>query len=128
MSLSASALAGWIGAGALVLAAVLGWVLRRMRGGPIAARMRPHLVLGYTTLAAASIHAATSGPSMSVATTTGIYAASVALAALAVQAFVGASLQAPGSYRRPLLAWHRTLLWLIVVLVGVHLVFNAPLF
>lgn len=128
MSLSASALAGWAGAGAIVVAAVLGWVLRRLGRGPVAARMRPHLALGYVTLAAASMHAVTSGPSMSLATTTGIWAATAALAALALQAFVGASLQSPGSYRRPLLAWHRTLLWLIAVLVAVHLAFNAPLF
>ena len=128
MSPNASAFAGWIGAGAIVLAVALGWALRRLRRGPVGVRMRPHLAAGYVTLAAATVHAATSAPSMAVAATAGIWAASAAFAALALQAFVGASLQAPGSYRRPLLAWHRTLLWLIVVLVGVHLAFNAPLF
>ena len=128
MIASSSAALGWVGAGAIVLAAMLGWTLRRFRRGPVGVRMRPHLAIGYVTLAAAGIHAATSGPSMAVAATTGIWAATAACAALALQAFVGASVQAPGSYRRPLLAWHRTLLWLIIVLVGVHLALNAPLF
>jgi hypothetical protein len=45
-----------------------------------------------------------------------------------VQAFVGASLQAPGSYRKPLLSWHRVLLVLIVALLTAHLALDAPPF
>ena len=64
MTQTLSPIAGWIGAGAIAAAGLLGWALRRLRHGPLAVRMRPHLALGYAAFGAALVHAATAGQAM----------------------------------------------------------------
>ena len=121
------ALPGWIGACLIPTAALAGWSLQRARFAGFRVRMRPHYVAGYAAHVLAGAHALLSAGTMAGANVTGIRLATAALFALCAQAFVGASLQAPGAYRAPLRTWHRRIFWLAVLLTLGHVVLNAPL-
>ena len=123
---SASAISGWASIALIVVALTAGVTLRRLkRTPPLVRRMRPHFILGYAALAFACIHVAFAMGLMREVSGTGIQFATIALIALGAQTFVGASLQDPGGYRRPLRAWH---LWTIAVLaftLAVHVMVNG---
>jgi hypothetical protein len=123
---SVSAAGGWAAIAAIPLAAALGAVLRRATFARLALRMRPHYVLGYGALAAAVAHVVTAGRSMASADATGIWVGTIALLVLILQAFVGASLQAPGAYRTMLRRWHAVAFWSALVFALAHVVFDAP--
>lgn len=83
--------------------------------------------LGYAVLVLASVHMWLSTSGMAGANANGIWFASFALLGLGVQAFIGASLQAPGAYRGPLRRWH---LYIFVIVLGLsfgHVLFNGPM-
>ncbi len=120
-----SAVAGWIGLALMPAAALLGWILRAVGRGSFVSRLRPHFVLGYGALAMALYHVVTSLPGMGGSNATGIWFASFALAGLAIQAFVGASLQAPGTFRIPLRRWHLVLFIAAFVFAIAHVFYNA---
>jgi hypothetical protein len=123
---SLSAGGGWAAIAAIPLAAALGAVLRRATFARLALRMRPHYVVGYGALAIAVAHVVTAGRSMSSADATGIWIGSLALLVLILQAFVGASLQAPGAYRALLRRWHAVAFWSALVFALLHVVLDAP--
>jgi hypothetical protein len=123
---SLSAGGGWAAIAAIPLAAVLGAVLRRATFARLALRMRPHYVLGYGALAIAVAHVVTAGRSMSSADATGIWIGTLALLVLILQAFVGASLQAPGAYRALLRRWHALAFWSALAFALVHTALDAP--
>ena len=77
----------------------------------------PHYVLGYAALAIAALHIIMVIGSMQAANAKGLWFATFAFGGLAVQAFLGASLQSPGVYRAPLRRWHTLLFWTIAVLI-----------
>jgi hypothetical protein len=123
---SLSAAGGWAAVAAIPLAAVLGAVLRRATFARLALRMRPHYLLGYGALAIAVAHVVTAGRSMGSADATGIWIGSFALLVLILQAFVGASLQAPGAYRAVLRRWHAVAFWSALALALAHAALDAP--
>ncbi len=90
--------------------------------------MRPHFILGYAVLALAFVHLMFAMGDTGGANLDGIWLASLALAGLGVQAFIGASLQSPGIYRVPLRRWHKLLFWGVAALVLGHIMYNAPFF
>jgi hypothetical protein len=120
------AVLGWTALGAMPLTAAVGALVRRRMRGPLAVRMRPHYALGYAALVAAGAHLATTTSSMGGANATGIWLATAALAALGVQAFVGASLQSPGTWRAPLRRWHLVVFVVALAAAGMHVLLNAP--
>ena len=123
-----SALSGWFALACIPLAALVGWFLRRKHGGArMVVRLRPHYVVGYGALVAGLVHASFAMGSLSGATAVGIRFAVLALIAIAVQTFVGASLQDPGLYRRPLKAIHIAMLAAALVLSLAHAVLNGVL-
>ena len=123
---SLSAGGGWAAIAAIPLAAALGAVLRRATFARLALRMRPHYMVGYGSLAPAVAHVVTAGRSMGSADATGIWIGSLALLVLILQAFVGASLQAPGAYRALLRRWHAVAFWSALVFALVHTALDAP--
>jgi hypothetical protein len=123
---SVSAAGGWAAIGAIPLAALLGAMLRRATFARLALRMRPHYVLGYGALAIAVAHVLTAGRSMGSADATGIWIGSLALLVLILQAFVGASLQAPGAYRAVLRRWHAVAFWSALAFALAHAAIDAP--
>lgn len=122
------AISGWTALGLIPLVAVAGWVLRRLRGRPFAQRMRPHLVAGYLALGAALIHAWFTFGAMSGANALGLEFATAALLGLLFQALIGANLQDPGTYRKPLRRAHVVVFWSILALALAHIYFSAPYF
>jgi len=123
---SLSATGGWAAIAAIPLAALFGALLRRATFARLALRMRPHYVLGYGALAIAVAHVVTAGRSMGSADATGIWIGALALLVLILQAFVGASLQAPGAYRVVLRRWHAVAFWTALALALVHAALDAP--
>jgi hypothetical protein len=122
----ASAATGWASIAAIVLAVVIGIVLRRFkRTPPLIARMRPHYVLGYAALACAAAPAFLAMGLMRETPGTGIRFATVALIALGAQTFIGASLQDPGGYRRTLRGWHLSTIAVLAVTLAVHVMANG---
>ena len=107
--------------------AALGLILRRAGRGAIPARMRPHLVLGYAAAGLAVVHVAMTTGAMGGANSNGIWLATFALFGLGLQAFVGANLQSPGTYRVPLRRWHLILFWTVLLLAIGHVVLNSPM-
>ena len=55
----------------------------------------------------------------------GIQWAAVALVALGAQTFIGASLQDPGGYRRPLRVWHLSTVGVLVITIAAHVMVNG---
>jgi hypothetical protein len=123
---SLSAAGGWAAIAAIPFTAVLGAVLRRATFARLALRMRPHYVLGYGALATAVAHVVASARSMGSADVTGIWIGALALLVLILQAFVGASLQAPGAYRALLRRWHAVAFWSALVFALAHAALDAP--
>jgi hypothetical protein len=123
--LSASDILAWIALGLLPLSALIGWFLRRKRSGRFAARMRPHFVLGYAALALALLHMAMSMGASGGANAGGIWFATIALAGLGLQAFIGTNLQSPGAYRLTLRRWHTLVFWGVLLLAIGHIALNA---
>ncbi len=119
--MDASAISGWASIGAILAALGAGIALRRLkRTPPLVRRMRPHYVLGYTAFAFACAHVIFAMRLMRQTSGGGIRFAAIALIALGVQTFVGASLQDPGGYRRPLRAWHLTIIGVVALTLAVH--------
>lgn len=102
-------------------------MLRRLRRGRFAVRMRPHYVLGYGALILAAFHTALSSAAASGANRDGLWLAALALVALALQAFVGSSLQAPGLYRLVLRRWHLGMFCASAGLICGHVLLNGAL-
>ncbi|MGC2129194.1 MAG: hypothetical protein WA629_03755 [Candidatus Aquilonibacter sp.] len=128
ISALSSAATGWIAIALVAAAALLAVVLRRLRRAPsLILRMRPHFMLGYAALVVALLHTYFSLGSMRGEDPGGLWAATAALFALGTQTFVGASLQDPGGYRRPLRAWHLGILGGLVVLLVWHVTANGAL-
>jgi cytochrome b561 len=123
-----SSAAGWLAILFTILAAVAAVILRRLRKTPpLVRRMRPHYVLGYAALTLAVVHVYFAMGAMRGEDGNGLWAATGALFALGAQTFVGASLQDPGGYRRPLRVWHISILVVLVVLVVWHVTANGAL-
>jgi hypothetical protein len=121
------ALSGWIALACVPVAAVAAWALRRFSRGAFVRRMRPHFVFGYAALAFAIVHLSLTTSAMGGANTTGIWLATLALLALALQALVGSNLQSPGAYRVPLRTWHLLLFVAIAVLAIGHVALNSSM-
>jgi len=122
-----AAVSGWIALALIPIAALGGWVLRRVRRGRFALRMRPHYVLGYAAATFAAVHLGTSLDGMAGAAALGIWSATLAFVAMLLQAFLGISLQAPGAYRLILRRWHVATLVAILGLVVGHVALKSPL-
>lgn len=114
--------AAWLAAGLIPVTAFAGWILRRVLSGPIVSRLRPHFVLGYAVLALAGLHGMLAMGAMRVLGSLGVWIALLAFAGIALQTFVGASLQAPGIYRGPLRRWHIVTALSVGALVVAHVV------
>lgn len=122
----ASAMSGWASIASIVAALAAGVTLRRLkRTPPLVRRMRPHYVLGYAALAFACVHVAFAMGLMREAPGAGLRFATVALIALGAQTFVGASLQDPGGYRRPLRVWHLSMIAVLAFTLIVHVMVNG---
>ena len=121
-----SALSGWFAFGLIPLGALSGFVLRRVRRGRFALRMRPHYVLGYCAAGLAAAHAWAAAGGVAGADGAGIWFATCASAAMLLQLFCGVSLQAPGAYRGGLRRWHVITFWVVAALVTAHVVRNGP--
>ncbi len=89
--------------------------------------MRPHFLLGYGALALATLHLFMSTGGMGGSNANGIWLATFALFALALQAFIGTSLQSPGTYRSTLRRWHSIVFWSVLVLAIGHIALNASI-
>ena len=122
----ASAATGWASIAAIVLALAAGVMLRRFRHVPsLVRRMRPHYVIGYAALALSCAHAFFAMGVVFETPGSGIRFATVALVALGAQTFVGASLQDPGGYRRPLRVWHLSMIVVLAVTLTAHVMVNG---
>jgi hypothetical protein len=97
---------GWLALAAIPLAAVAGWILRRIARGSFSVRMRPHYAVGYAALILAIVHLSLSVRSMAGADAAGLWLATLALVGLGWQALIGSNLQSPGGYRGVLRRWH----------------------
>ena len=125
----AGASSGWVALACIPLAALVGWYLRRRRSiAPLVVRMRPHYIIGYGTLILALLHVWFSMASMRVANALGLRLAVLALIVIAVQAVIGASLQDPGRYRRPIKGWHIALFVAALALSLAHALLDGVLF
>lgn len=119
--------AAWTAAVLFPSTAIAGWALRRFAAGAFVLRMRPHFVLGYAVFALAAFHTMTAVPAIAAMGQADVWVASFALAGLALEAFAGASLQAPGLYRPLLRRWHTTAFWTIGVLIVLHVLLTGVL-
>ncbi len=119
-----SALSGWTALTLVPVTALAAWALRRFGRGTFVRRLRLHFVFGYAAVAFAAVHLFTTMSGVAGANTVGIRLASLAFVTLCAQAFVGASLQQPGSYRFSLRRWHLTLFAVIAVSGTGHIVLN----
>ena len=123
-----SAATGWLATIMVILAAIAGVFIRRLRKTPpLVLRMRPHYVIGYAALALASLHGFFAMGAIHGADGAGLRAATVAIFALGIQTFVGASLQDPGSYRRVLRGWHIGVFAALIFSIGYHVMANAAI-
>jgi|SRR5580700_295053 hypothetical protein len=113
--------AAWLAAGLVVLTALAGWILRRFLSGAIAVRLRPHFVLGYAALALAAFHGMLAMGAMRVLGSGGGWLAFLAFGGLALQTYLGASLQAPGIYRGVLRRWHLVTALGVAILIAGHI-------
>jgi hypothetical protein len=122
----ASAASGWASIAAIVLALAIGVLLRRFKHAPpLVRRMRPHYIVGYAALTFACAHVFFAMGLMRETPGSGIRFATVAFIALGAQTFVGASLQDPGGYRRPLRAWHLSMIAVLTLTLAIHLMVNG---
>lgn len=119
---------GWMALAAIPLVAIAGWFLRRLRGKPVLQRMRPHMIAGYLALGAPLLHAWFTGGAMSGANALGLELATAALLGLILQALIGANLQDPGTYRKPLRRAHVVIFWSVLAFALAHIYFSAPYF
>jgi Ni,Fe-hydrogenase I cytochrome b subunit len=119
--MNAGVSAAWLATALIPSTAVAGFVLRRFVTGAFGVRLRPHFVLGYLTFAFAALHGAIAMADSSLLGAVNLWLAWLAFAGLALQTFVGLSLQAPGSYRLTLRRWHVTATWTLAALVAGHI-------
>jgi hypothetical protein len=112
--------AAWIATGLFPSTAAAGFVLRRFVAGAFAIRLRPHYALGYAVFGLALAHTAFAVRAMHTLSATDLWLATLALAGLALQAFLGASLQAPGTYRIVLRRWHLATTWSVALFIAAH--------
>ncbi len=111
----------WLAAGLFPVTALAGRILRRILSGAMVVRLRPHFILGYAVLALASIHGMLAMGAMRTLTGSDSWIALFAFAGLALQTFVGASLQAPGTYRRLLRRWHIVTALSVGAFIALHI-------
>lgn len=123
--MSASDVLAWLAVAVIPGTAAAGWLLRRWGSGPFAVRLRPHFILGYAGLGLAVVHMSLSMGATDGANPTGIWFASVGIAGLAVQAFIGTNLQSPGLYRPLLRRWHIVMFLAVAALIVGHVALNA---
>ena len=122
----ASAATGWASIAAIAAALAIGIALRRFKHAPpLVRRMRPHFIVGYAALTFAFAHVFFAMGFMRETPGAGIRFATVALVALGAQTFVGASLQDPGGYRRPLRTWHLSMIAVLAVTLAAHVMLNG---
>jgi Ni,Fe-hydrogenase I cytochrome b subunit len=112
--------AAWIATALFPSTAAAGLVLRRFVTGAFAMRLRPHFVMGYAVFGLALAHTAFAMGAMRTLSATDLWLATLALAGLALQAFLGASLQAPGAYRTVLRRWHLATTWSVALFIAGH--------
>ena len=112
--------AAWIATALFPSTAAAGFVLRRFVSGRFAVRLRPHFVLGYAVFVLALAHTALAMGAMHMLSATDLWLATLALAGLALQAFLGASLQAPGVYRTVLRRLHLATTWSVALFIAAH--------
>jgi Ni,Fe-hydrogenase I cytochrome b subunit len=117
---SGSDTAAWAATALFPSTAAAGFVLRRFVTGRFAIRLRPHFVLGYAVFGLALVHTALAMGAMHTLSATDLQLATLALAGLALQAFLGASLQAPGAYRTVLRRWHLATTWSVALFIAAH--------
>lgn len=116
--------AGWLATVLFPSTAAAGVLLRRFVGGAFTIRLRPHFALGYAVFGAALLHTMLAMRTMRALSTVDIWLATIALAGLAVQAFLGASLQAPGAYRTVLRRCHLATTWSVALLIAGHVMLS----
>ena len=111
---------GWA-AVALIVAAAIAGIWRR--------RSNIHYVLGFASLALASIHLwysmGTMGARVTSAYANGLDAATLALLLLGGQTFVGWRLQRPGKLRTTLRATHICIVAALVATIAYHVIENG---
>jgi hypothetical protein len=112
--------AAWVATALFPSTAAAGVVLRRFVGGAFSVRLRPHFILGYAVFGAALAHTMLAMGAMHTLSAVDIWLATLALAGLALQAFLGASLQAPGMYRVALRRWHLATTWSVALFIAGH--------
>lgn len=112
--------AAWAAVALFPVTFAAGWILRRYVSGTFARRLRPHYVLGYAVLVLGSIHGALAMGGVRTIGTTDVWVATLAFAGLSLQAFLGASLQAPGVYRSILRRWHFLTAGAVAILIAGH--------
>lgn len=112
--------AAWIATALFPSTGAAGFVLRRFGTGAFARRLRAHFVLGYAVFGLALAHTALASAGMHTLSVTDLWLASLALAGLALQVFLGASLQAPGTYRVILRRCHLATTWGVALLIAGH--------
>lgn len=125
--LTVSQTTAWTAAALFPLTALVGWGLRRLLPGALSVRMRPHLIIGYAVFAIAALHAIAAIPGIGAMNSTNLWAATLAMGGLALESFVGASLQAPGVYRSLLRRWHLVAFVAVGLLIAVHVVVTVVL-
>ena len=118
--MSAGDAAAWIAAALFPSTAAAGLILRRFVGGAFAIRLRPHFVLGYAAFGVALVHTILAMGTMHTLSRVDLWLAGLALVGLALQAFLGASLQAPGAYRTVLRRCHLATTWSVALLIAGH--------
>ncbi|HMF29502.1 MAG TPA: hypothetical protein VKE42_12055 [Candidatus Cybelea sp.] len=110
----------WFATALFPSTAAAGFIFRRFASGAFAIRLRPHFVLGYAVFALALAHTAFAMGAMRTLSAIDLWLATLALSGLAVQAFLGASLQAPGVYRTVLRRWHLATTWSVAFFIAAH--------
>jgi hypothetical protein len=114
--------AAWLATMLFPSTAAIGFVLRRFARGAFAIRLRPHFVLGYAVFGLALAHTAFAMGAMHTLSAADLWLATLALSGLGVQAFLGASLQAPGVYRAVLRRWHLVTTWSVALFIAAHVI------
>jgi Ni,Fe-hydrogenase I cytochrome b subunit len=110
----------WLATALFPLTAVIAFVLRRFARGAFAVRLRPHFVFGYAVFGFALVHTLFALGAMHTLSAIDLWLATFALSGLAIQAFLGASLQAPGVYRAALRRWHLLATWSVALFIAAH--------
>jgi|SRR5579862_669765 len=112
--------AAWVATALFPSTAVAGLILRRFVTGAFTIRLRPHFVLGYAVFGIALAHTLLAMGAMHALSRLDLWLATLALMGLALQAFLGASLQAPGGYRAVLRRWHLATMWSVALFIAGH--------